>query len=413
MIHIPPFIIERLSNHPGIWVGLSGGLDSVVLLHALVQVPAFQSKLKVIHVNHGLSENANHWQDFCASVCERYGLAFYSESLHLKLSSNLEAIARASRYDAFKKCLGSDDALVLAHHLDDQIETFFLNALRGSGIDGLASMPYYYQSRDIHIYRPLLAYGREALEDCAKSAHLSWVVDESNLSNQFSRNYLRNEILPLIEKRWPQYRQSLSHTINHCQETRTYQRVALMPYMDKKGYLLVSLLEGLNHYTFAKVIREYFNQKGLTQPNQKVLREILRQLIVPKRGDTEACIRYADWALSTYDDRLYLRLVKKPLTNQTWLDFPNDIEIMGLGVLSVISPLEYPKGSIEIRFRVGGEKIFLRGQHKCLKKLFQRVRLPPFMRDEVPLLYVNNELKSIVGYCNADDFKPKIQLYPF
>jgi tRNA(Ile)-lysidine synthase len=80
-------------------------------------------------------------------------------------------------------------------------------------------MPYYYQSRDIHIYRPLLAYRREALEAYAKFAHLSWVVDESNLSNQFSRNYLRNEILPLIEKRWPQYRQSLSHTINHCQET--------------------------------------------------------------------------------------------------------------------------------------------------------------------------------------------------
>lgn len=231
MNHHDNNLIDAVCNHiathaPGqpILIGLSGGVDSMVLLDLCSRSrDALEKEVNflAVHVNHGLSQEANDWEETCAEVSYHYGIPFVSERLDLDPSMpNLESRARDERYKCFAKHSNGvqSPTVLLAHHQDDVAETFMLNLARGSGIAGLASMSEIGYSHGLKKVRPLLSFGKSLLIRYAEKNGLVWVTDPSNFSSQFDRNYLRNEVLPMLEQRWPSFSQSVRRSVAHLQE---------------------------------------------------------------------------------------------------------------------------------------------------------------------------------------------------
>lgn len=194
--HLPP-------GHRGRWlVGFSGGLDSTVLLHALKTLVDKQS-LVAIHINHGLSANADAWQRHCQAVCQRWGLPLHVERVEIAGEGAIEERARKARFEAFAQAMAKGDCLLLAHHRQDQAETVLFRLLRGAGVAGLGAIRPQRSFAGGQILRPLLAVDRADLEAYARAQDLVWVEDESNTNTSFDRNFLRQKILPALRSRWP------------------------------------------------------------------------------------------------------------------------------------------------------------------------------------------------------------------
>lgn len=405
-MHIDPFLIN-LNQFSTIWVGLSGGMDSMVLLHQLVQYPQLKNKCRAIHVHHGLSPNADDWLDFCIQQTNAFEIPLVYEKVQVSSHSNIEALARDLRYGVYLQYVQSEDVLVLGHHYDDQIETFFLNVLRGSGLDGLSVMSMMKTHMGMHVVRPLLNTSRRELEVYAKSHQIEWIEDESNENIKFARNYLRHEVLPKIQGYWPHYRTSLKKTLTLCQEAQDCLELDLekdYPQLFKNpNQLDCQILKKLTVFKVGMVIRQWLKQKNIPRPGHDVLLEIYHQMIMQEREDSNPCIRYGHVIFYVHQHFLYvLENPTQKATNQSWHHFPNTIHLStGLSLHAKVGIQGFQfqdKDKIEVRFRCGGEKFYWKGYHRCLKKLFQEWKVPPFLRNSIPLIYVNGVLKQVVGY---------------
>jgi len=186
-------------------VGVSGGVDSMVLLNWLstakenITVP-----LEVMHINHGIHSNSDAWADLVKMTCANLGLPCEIKKVNIdSFGKNIEYAARQARYQAF--CETGADTLILAHHMNDQIETFFLKLFRGSGIRGLKSMPVvsscWYDS-NVSVVRPLLNVTRSTIEAYAALNDIQFCDDTSNYDTKYDRNYIRHEIWPVIANRF-------------------------------------------------------------------------------------------------------------------------------------------------------------------------------------------------------------------
>ncbi|MEX2367214.1 MAG: tRNA lysidine(34) synthetase TilS, partial [Pseudohongiellaceae bacterium] len=207
--------LEKLNDNSNIWVAYSGGMDSHVLLHLMVRLlPSQERRLRALHINHGISPHAADWQSHCQQTCSDLGIPFQAVSVSLDAdgTDSLETRARKARYRVFADRLGPGDYLFLAHHLDDQIETMLFRLLRGTGLKGLAGMPVSRPLGAGQLYRPLLALARDELEQYAIEHRLQWIEDDSNARADYDRNYLRLKVLPLLEKRWPGYKNNWLRT---------------------------------------------------------------------------------------------------------------------------------------------------------------------------------------------------------
>ncbi|MCC7135800.1 MAG: tRNA lysidine(34) synthetase TilS, partial [Nitrosomonas sp.] len=225
----PKNLIELLQRHlhssvtPGdrLTVALSGGVDSIVLLDMLARLSSVIGfHLSAIHVNHGISRNADQWSHFCQGLCEAFAipLSIFRVQIHKKNQQSLEAAARDARYQIFTRV--DTDYIVLAQHQDDQAETLLLQMLRGAGVKGLSAMPpvRLLTGTSTKLLRPLLNVPRTALLYYAQAGNLSWVDDESNTNTDFDRNYLRHQVFPVIEARYPAYRKTLTRVCHHLGE---------------------------------------------------------------------------------------------------------------------------------------------------------------------------------------------------
>ena len=231
-------VTQRLHAHltptRHVTVALSGGVDSVVLLHLLHRARLEKSfNLAVVHVNHQISPHAADWAEFCSTLCATWHIPLVLKTIQVprRAKAGLEGAARSLRYRAFAEL--DTDCLLLAQHMDDQAETVLLNLLRGAGVRGAAAMPVVRdqaseisdqasgvgrQEKRAVIVRPLLDIPRAALVAYAKKHRLAWIEDESNAEVAFARNYLRHAVLPVIEQRFPAYRQTLARSAQHFAE---------------------------------------------------------------------------------------------------------------------------------------------------------------------------------------------------
>ena len=409
----PESIAEQVARRhliPGerVVLGLSGGLDSVVLLHVFKKLASTLGvELSCLHVNHGISPNAQLWAEFCSALCTKWGVPLAVERVDISVHADqgVEAAARIARRAAFEK----QDAqwILLAQHQDDQAETLLLQLFRGAGIKGLASMGEVGHLHDRKLLRPFLSVARKELEAYAKENGLEWVDDESNLDQRYDRNFVRHGLSPLIEQRYPAFKRTLSRSCDHLAEASSL--LADLAQIDSMGAvegnaLSASRLAELSEARAKNLLRHFLDGCGVRMPSERRLREMLKQLLGARR-DASVAIGH-----DGFEIRLYKGMVRvvepHPLANfcRHWhgerrLDLPE----LGGAILfeeaeEGIDParLAYP---LTIRARAGGER-FRPGKNrpeKTLKHLFQECSIPPWQRYRIPLLYCGDRLIWVPG----------------
>lgn len=403
---------EYLQQFDHLVVGFSGGLDSSLLLSQLAAIPSLKTKLVALHVNHGLNPKAGAWQQHCLDFCSLHQIECRIELVKISQSNNLEEAAREARYQCYARHTRPGDALILGHHQDDQAETLLLHLCRGAGVAGLSAMAERQNWQGRVICRPLLSLSRASLEHQAKALGLAWVEDDSNLNTHYSRNFLRHEVLPLLSSRWPAVSEALARTAQHCQEARSnLQALAEIDLPDlKKGQPLpIASLRTLPPGRAVNLLQYWLELNSLRLPSSQQLNVLFAELI-HARGDAQPQLNWASWQLRRFLDALYLiptDLPKPPQCLQ-WKNFPKPIDWAGAKVrLIAEGEIKWAPAAlalIELRRRQGGERFFYKGHHRSLKKCFQDWQVPPWLRERLPLLFIDGELAAVPGYGLSDTY---------
>ncbi|WP_425460027.1 tRNA lysidine(34) synthetase TilS [Exilibacterium tricleocarpae] len=396
---------------PRRWVvAYSGGLDSSVLLHALAQLaPAIPCC--ALHINHRLAAQSDQWQQHCAAACARWRIDFFAVTVAVTpAGEGPEAAARHARYAAFEQFLQAGDCLLQAHHLDDQAETLLLRLLRGSGPRGLAGIRPQRNLGRGTLLRPLLAWRRDQLHDYARERGLDWIEDGSNADTRFDRNYLRHSVLPLLAARWPDYRQRLDQTAALCAATERLNRdqaeadlAALQPRGERLGQSIdLPQLRAWPGYRRHNVLRHWFASQQLSTPALVHLQQVEQQLL-DVRASAAAAVAWGELEVRSYGERLYC-LPSLPAPADRVLQWcPDTVLLLPDGGLLAASSATggagrlRPVSRVEVRRRRGGERCrpHDRGHSQTLKKLLQERRLEPWLRDRVPLIYVDGKLAAV------------------
>ncbi len=406
--------LSRFKQFDKLILGFSGGLDSTVLLHTLASHSSLHSKLLAVHINHGISPNAISWQQHCEQFCRHLDIHFITKTVQFDHSANLEERARIARYAVFSDLLTERDCLILGHHQDDQAETVLLQLLRGAGVDGLAAMTELGVWKKGIIARPFLNSSRAQLANYAKSQQLSWIEDESNQDISYSRNYLRQEILPLLADKWPGALGNIARTAMHCQQAKS--NLDALASQDcpelslASDSLCITPLLQLDFARIVNVLRSWLKKRQIQVPTTALLHRIIEELIFA-RIDAEPQVNWNEVVIRRYQQYLYVDKKNKAILPQysEWDEFPSPLMLGVTGLCVIAEPTTQglvipPKARITIRFRQGGEVFFLHGQTKQLKKLFQEWQVPPWQRERIPLLYINDELAVVVNYAISDAF---------
>jgi len=406
-----------------ILLGLSGGMDSVVLLHLLhTLAPKFDWRVSAIHVHHGISPNADDWAGFCRDLCEHYAIPLHVEQVDitpLRNEHGVEAAARKLRYAAFAK--QACDFIALAHHADDQAETLLLQLLRGAGVRGAASMPMLKPAfkQAAGMLRPLLDISRSALFAYAQQHDLSWLEDESNSDDSYGRNFLRHRIFPELEHRFPAYRETLARSARHFAEAS--ELLDALAQQDAASWvcdtpLELAQLRSLSHPRARNLLRYVLHLQGAPMPHDAQLDEMLCQLLEARAG-AAVCENVGAWQVRRYQDKVYV--LRKPVVFDPSLKLIWDGEaelewaasgkslsfarVLGQG----ISLQKLQHAPVILRLRKGGEALrpHSGSATRSLKNLLQEHHIPPWQRERLPLLYCGNELAAVVGLVVAAEFQ--------
>jgi len=394
------------------YVGFSGGLDSTVLLDLLVRwraVHADAPALTALHVNHGLHPLAGSWQAHCERLASGLGVPLIALQAAVDAGSRgLEAAAREARYRLFETQLGPGSVLLLAHHLDDQVETFFLRLLRGAGPAGLAAMPPERPLGAARLARPLLQVPRARLEAYARASGLAWVEDPSNRDTGLDRNFLRTAVLPLLADRWPGYRATVARAGAHLAgvaamlEQQHPAPEVVLSRMGDPGVPLAALLSA-DLESAALRLRHWLQARGLPAPDRAALAEFLHQLRSAREGAAPrlACRAFT---LQRYRDAVYLlpAPASPPPADALALAPGATLAVPGVGDIGLVPATGegflLPVGEgIQLRWRQGGERCrpVSRAGSGSLKQLLQEAGVPPWWRDRVPLFFAGGELLAV------------------
>ncbi|MDQ7075288.1 MAG: tRNA lysidine(34) synthetase TilS [Gammaproteobacteria bacterium] len=416
------FLLRRLQQQPPAphyLLALSGGLDSVVLLHAFAQIchdPFFKSaNLQVIHVHHGLQSEADLWAQGCQNRCETLAMPCVIERVNAQPQGKegVEAAAREARYRVFAQHLQAGGLLLTAHHQDDQAETLLLRLLRGSGLSGLAAMAECRTFAQGHLVRPLLTYSRAAVLAYAQRHSLSWWEDPSNQSLDYDRNYLRHQIMPRLSERWLGAVKTLARATERVAESNALLQEVAVEDLAKlqhnssygKESLPVVALHQLSLPRLNNLLRYWLAQLNLPTPSHAQLQRVSAELLVAAQ-DRQPLVHWPGVELRRFDGRIYAMppLQKWDASRRYPWDLQHPLSIEGLP--EPLQPellrelgLVLPRGvSVTVAFRQGGEVLRLagRGVSKPLKKWFQEAKIPPWQRERLPLIYFEDQLVAVM-----------------
>ncbi|MBI3530130.1 MAG: tRNA lysidine(34) synthetase TilS [Betaproteobacteria bacterium] len=407
-------------------IALSGGVDSMALLDLLHELRTSRElSLSAIHVNHQISAHADEWETFCRSLCQRRGIPLTVQRVQVTPDgSGVEAAARRLRYRAY--ALIDADYVALAHHLDDQAETFLLQLLRGAGPKGLAGMPVIRSQESAAngkagaplILRPLLEVRRSQIVAYAKSRRLEWVEDDSNTDMRYDRNYLRNELLVRLDERFPAYRETLARTArnlaDHVLLAEELARIDAQS-LDRSA-ISAERLRQLSDARALNLLRQLFSDGGLQMPPRTRLEEALRQCREAGR-DAELQVTFGDTGLRCYRDRVELveNSPDMPADWQSRWDGHHELILPdGLGVLRSravvgegIAKRHFDIRAATVRGRSGGERM-QPGENRprrALKSLLQEHAIPPWERSRMPLVFFGEQLAWVPGIGVAAEFR--------
>jgi tRNA(Ile)-lysidine synthase len=358
---------KRPSGKP-ITVALSGGIDSVSLLHHLRS----KGPLRAIHVHHGLSPNADAWAAFCRRLCKRLGVPLTVKKVKVeKHGRGLEAAAREARYAAF--AASDAECIALAHNLDDQAETVLMNLLRGAGRRGARGMPPRSRFKGTTLIRPFLDVSRDEIEAYARAHRLRWIEDESNADEALTRNFIRRRVAPLLDERFPAWKRSLARAARHFAREEAGAEALL---------------------------RKFLQTKGLRAPSEAKLVEMLKQLT--SRG-ARTLIEHDGARFRVYRGRILEDQRVGEFGPLTWkgekrLAIPalgGELRFRrarGRGIAAAAKPLQ-------VTVRRGGERLQpdARRPRRTLKNLFQEAGVAPSERDRLPILMSGDDVVWVPG----------------
>lgn len=409
---LPDSINAQLAGHQRLLVAYSGGLDSTVLLHLLVQLantsPGWQ--LRAIHIHHGLSPNADRWSQHCQQQCDRWQLPLIIEQVKVDArEKGVEAAARAARYAAFRRHLQPGEALLSAQHLDDQCETLLLALKRGSGPAGLAAMPAQLWLGENPLLRPLLAQSRQQLEQWAEQHQLSWIEDESNQDTRYDRNFLRQQVLPLLNQRWPHFAAATARSAALCgeQEQLLDELLAesLATLIQPDGSLHIEPLQSLSEPRRYALLRRWIAGQGGLMPSRDALQRIWRE-VINSREDAAPRIQLGDHEIRRYRQAIYWLPLRPSLRDtvvvwqRPWqpLQLPHQLGTVAVDPQGIALRQPHADESVTIRFYARGEvHIVGRAGGRAIKKLWQEFAIPVWQREQTPLLFYGEQLIAALG----------------
>lgn len=424
-------ITQTLASLPAtshIWVAYSGGIDSQVLLHAIAQARQDFPRLSIsaVHINHGLMADADQWEKHCQTTCRQLKINYLLKKItvpHIKGESP-EETARKARYAAFTTILKKHDYLFTAHHQDDQAETYLLQLLRGAGAKGLASMPVQIPFAKGLLCRPFLSISRAQIVDYAQQQQLTWVEDQSNHDTKFMRNFLRHEIMPLLQKKFPNAIHTIARSAEHNATTeqllqeyaaQDLEQLDIEKYDGLYFYLDIEELKKLTVPRQMNLLRYWIHQQKFLMPSTIKLQHIIND-VINSSEDAQPLVSWENAEVRRYKNRLCLMRPLPPLDQQpiTWhiankLTLPNNLGTLSARKTKGVGLYLGNKKTITVKFRHGGEKCKLIGRKgtKELKKLFQEWDIPTWLRDRIPLIFIGKELAAIANYAICEPFSAK------
>lgn len=390
-------------------VAVSGGLDSTVLLHLLASLAQREAlpPLSAIHIHHGLQSAADAWPAHCRELCAALSVSLQVEYVQVLPGASLERVAREARYAAFAARLGAGEVLLTAQHRDDQAETLLFRLLRGAGVQGLSAMPVSRALGVGQLVRPLLNCSRDELLAYAREHKLTWIEDPSNADERFSRNYLRRQVLPALLGRWPQASANMARSAAHLSEAAQL--------LDELAQQDIAAAQVSAEFAWLPLPNLALpTLRDLSEPRQRnALRYWLRPLTAMPDSehwagwqalrdaalDAAPVWKLAAGELRRSDERLWW-------VAGDWLVSPAPLSTVVQGNQQVALPVngsvriegQLPAGNWQLGYRQPGDQILLPGRgHRDLKRLFNELRLPAFVRDRLPLLRLDNQVVAIAN----------------
>jgi tRNA(Ile)-lysidine synthase len=427
----PRWLQERLARLlPGfpdtpVCVAWSGGADSTALLAALKQLPHAPARLRAVHIDHRLHPTSGRWSAHCRRVARSLGVPLTVRSARIAREGgeSLEAAARAARYRLLGAALADGEALLTAHHQDDQLETVLLQLLRGAGVAGLAAMPAVAAFARGTLVRPLLDVPRDALTAWVRAQGLTWVEDDSNAVTSFDRNYLRARVLPVIRERWPAAAATAARAARHAAQAQ--RLLDLLGEADAARASCGTLLSAKVLRTLApdrrrNALRFWITSAGYLAPPTSRLEEIAGTLLAA-RADRQPLVAWEGAWVQRQADQLSLHQgavrgrrpsagaahampgppAATPLAvTWRWRErrvcvLPPPFGTLGLR-RDARGPLDLDAlaPTLTLRARAGGERLrpVRGGPRRTLKSLLQEARVPVAQRAQLPLVFDGEHL---------------------
>ncbi|HQT42820.1 MAG TPA: tRNA lysidine(34) synthetase TilS [Halothiobacillus sp.] len=421
----------ELPRYPSIILASSGGADSLgalVWLHSL-HTQGLICALRVVSIDHQIHPEAATWSALAVQQADYLNID--AEIIRITLPErcaqghrSLEARARTARYAALRDWLeqyAAGSVLVTAHHLDDQVETFLLAALRGSGAAGLAAMPTMARFGSGWHWRPFINTHRQALHDLAQRVPLPCVIDPSNQDTHFDRNFLRQEILPLLRSRFPNAIEGIGKTAQHAAAD-----LALLTELAKQDNgvewgdkIALSQIHALTPSRQANLIRIWAKEHGALMPPKAKLHEFIRQIQTANPAQRPT-LCWGRWGITRYRQHIYWRRLASEATFKSviWGDKSQSLVLDSNTRLHLIpaianDPLAMAHHWLTLPWLVRPrlpQDTIKSDQHQSsrpLKQWFQENNVPPWARASVMMIEIEQQLAGIVGILTHHPFRPR------
>ncbi|MNX27223.1 tRNA(Ile)-lysidine synthase [compost metagenome] len=422
-------MLEKLKNHLAesfpfleqkkLFLAVSGGLDSMVLLHLFQQLPY---EIAVLHCNfqlRGLESFGD--QNFVQEYTDTNGIPLFFTQFDTTAFANdyklsTQVAARELRYNWFYEQLETKnfDYVLTAHHADDNLETFLINLSRGTGLDGLTGIP----SQNDRIIRPLLPFSRQDIENYAKENTIQWREDSSNASDKYLRNKIRHNLIPILKELNPAFMSSFEKTQNYLQEAQTMVEDASIVV-----YQQVAKQEGDAIYFDLKQLKRLPNYKSylyqwLNEFGFKAWDDVY-DLVESQSGKQ---VFSTDYRLLKDRDSLILSPLNLENKNQEYLientqrqiNIPLNLSFSKVAEISIVSnttifvdedKLQFPLVLRHWREGDSFQPFGMEGKSKKVSKLFKDEKLSLIEKENTWLLCSNNQIVWVLGIRQDDRFK--------
>lgn len=423
---------RMLKKGDRVLIGCSGGIDSMVLLDCIYKLKdEYELDITVAHLNHMLRQEAKEDELFVIDTCKRYNIKCITREVDVrrikeeqKLSE--EEAGRVARYNFFYELVNSLglSKILLGHNKNDVVETFFLNLFRGSGLDGLASIP---PVRDI-VARPLIYMSREEIEDYAKKNNIKYVVDVTNFSSKYKRNVIRNEILPLVKEKFGdkvidtifrtidiirdenlQINELVNNAFEKCvsKEDIFYilniKEVAVLPAFLQRR-LVKRIFKEFDRAVSLEIVEDVLKLFSLPSGKKKVFDD----LIVERQNDDIVFYRQTEQVAFCFEIPLKEEYHIKYRNFELKFRLTDRIEKEN-GIY--IDAEQMFQEKLFLRTRKDGDFIQLKVGKKKLKEWFIDKKVPKRWRDRIPLLAEGSEVIVIFDiYSNAVTINQKYKV---